>query len=351
MKHWNRADRAISRNRVRMRNKIMKRMLRMAIKHSWMSSVCVLAGAVVATAQTSPDSSRYSTADSESPDSVFFNSPAPAKVRYRDLAEFAGKLNVKADAENTKVQSVEISKDYIIQEEIHYVQASKRKWNAAKRRAQVMLQTTDLRAAYKEWLGWVVKMDGYCAPVCLNDYHTGASFLSENVSNLKFLYEDDEEAEDAREKQGNATGADVAHDSQPATVGAGKPARQISVRTLAELRSHRNAWPAQVAVKGPVRLIISSNGQETGSIGLPKGALVDLVAINETTIEVGFNAARATLAPDQTDLWDRVVVARQPRLIPPPIRFPREQAPKAQADTKNVIDGRGLQPSQTPSSK
>jgi hypothetical protein len=98
-------------------------------------------------------------------------------------------------------------------------------------------------------------------------------------------------------------------------------------QSLADLQQHRKAWPAQVTLKSAIKLVITSNGKEVGSIGSPEGSTVDLISVDETTLEVGVGAARAAVTPDQTDLWQRVAATQSPPPIPAPTAPPTPLTP------------------------
>jgi hypothetical protein len=102
----------------------------------------------------------------------------------------------------------------------------------------------------------------------------------------------------------------------------------VPTQSLVDLRQHRNAWPAQVTLKSPVTLVITSNGKQVGSIGSPEGSTVDLISVDETTLEVGVGAARAAVNPDQTDLWQRVAATQPaPSASAPPAPILTNAAP------------------------
>lgn len=82
-----------------------------------------------------------------------------------------------------------------------------------------------------------------------------------------------------------------------------------SPSNLADLMQDRNLWPSQLMLKVPVRLTIVSNGKEVGSIVSPEGSTVDLVSVSGTALEIKVGAADASVAADQTDLWERVAAA------------------------------------------
>jgi dienelactone hydrolase len=83
-------------------------------------------------------------------------------------------------------------------------------------------------------------------------------------------------------------------------------------RNLADLSQHRERWPAQVTLKADVTMTITQNGQAAGSFPSPQGSTVNVVDITPTGIVIGVAAARATVQPEQTDLWDRVTAAMAP---------------------------------------
>jgi hypothetical protein len=88
---------------------------------------------------------------------------------------------------------------------------------------------------------------------------------------------------------------------------------------LSQLKQHREAWPAQLTLKSAVKMSIISNGKEVGSIVSPEGSIVDLISVNDTTLEIGVMATRAMVSPEETDLWQRVV--------PPAQKSPPSPAP------------------------
>jgi hypothetical protein len=111
-----------------------------------------------------------------------------------------------------------------------------------------------------------------------------------------------------------------------------------------QLQQHPTTWPAQVRLKAAVQLIILRNGQQVGSIGAPADSMVQLLAVENSTLRVGVGSAQASIAPDQTDLAERLAVATAPS--PPqtnaapivarttsslPIHPPPPPAPKAPA--------------------
>ena len=100
--------------------------------------------------------------------------------------------------------------------------------------------------------------------------------------------------------------------------------------SLADLAQHRSSWPAQLTLKVSVRLSIISNGKEVGAIESPEGSTVNLVAVTATGLEVQVVSARASVSPEQTDLWERIAaasgktnpVAAAPLAVPPPTPVP-----------------------------
>jgi hypothetical protein len=100
-----------------------------------------------------------------------------------------------------------------------------------------------------------------------------------------------------------------AQDTAPSS--ATNAAPSSPVLNLADLKQHPEKWPAQVALKDSVRLTIVSQGAEVGAIMSPAGSTVNLISVGDTTLQVGVGAARASIAPDQTDLADRIAPAVQ----------------------------------------
>jgi hypothetical protein len=105
------------------------------------------------------------------------------------------------------------------------------------------------------------------------------------------------------------------------------PPLQAASTTLPDLAQHRTEWPAQLTLKVAVQLnIVSpSSGKVVGSITSPEGSVVDLVAVTDTALQVQVNSARASVTPEQTDLWERIAttaqksqaIATTPALSPP----------------------------------
>lgn len=94
------------------------------------------------------------------------------------------------------------------------------------------------------------------------------------------------------------------------------------LESLAELRQHPADVPKKLILKAPAVMKIVSGAKEIGSITLPAGAEVNLLTINESALVVGASDARGTVAPEQTDLWERVAGKRlasaSPLATPPP---------------------------------
>ena len=91
----------------------------------------------------------------------------------------------------------------------------------------------------------------------------------------------------------------------PAPIAATTPP-PASAGSLSDLKQHPTNWPRQLTLKADVKLMIMSQGREVGSIVSPAGATVDLISVDDTAIQIGVGSARASVAPEQTDLWARV---------------------------------------------
>lgn len=94
------------------------------------------------------------------------------------------------------------------------------------------------------------------------------------------------------------------------------------LESLSGLRQHSENVPKKLTLKVPVAMKIVSGNKEIGSLTLPIGAEVDLLAINESALLVGASGARGAVAPEQTDLWERVEgnsrPSAPPAATPPP---------------------------------
>jgi len=102
--------------------------------------------------------------------------------------------------------------------------------------------------------------------------------------------------------------------------------------TLIDLREHPENVPKKLTLKAPVGMKVVSGTKEIGSLTLPSGAEVDLLAINESSLLVGVSGARGTVSPGQTDLWERVegnkLASPLPAATPPPATGPAKPAVK-----------------------
>jgi hypothetical protein len=80
-------------------------------------------------------------------------------------------------------------------------------------------------------------------------------------------------------------------------------------QTLADLAQHPETWPHQVTLKADVPMDIIAHGQKAGSMLSPAGTTVDLVSITDTAVQIRVLSARASISPDQTDLWERLATS------------------------------------------
>jgi hypothetical protein len=79
----------------------------------------------------------------------------------------------------------------------------------------------------------------------------------------------------------------------------------IADNDLASLRSHHEKWPAQLTLKCDVKMKIVADGKEIGSIVSPAGCTVNCISIDDKSIEIGVEGARAKVSPSETDIWER----------------------------------------------
>jgi pimeloyl-ACP methyl ester carboxylesterase len=84
---------------------------------------------------------------------------------------------------------------------------------------------------------------------------------------------------------------------------------------LADLSQHREKWPAQLTLKNDVSMVITANGHTAGSFPSPAGSTVSLIEVTPAGVVVGVASARATIPPEQTDLWERVGAAAAPPAV------------------------------------
>jgi hypothetical protein len=79
--------------------------------------------------------------------------------------------------------------------------------------------------------------------------------------------------------------------------------------SLADLKQHPASWPAQLKLKADVRLVIMKNGAPVGAIIAPAESMVQLLGMDEKTLQIGVGSAQASVDPAQTDLWEQVAHA------------------------------------------
>jgi len=94
------------------------------------------------------------------------------------------------------------------------------------------------------------------------------------------------------------------------------------------LQQHPNTWPAQVRLKKDEQLVILRDGQQVGTIGAPDDSMVQLLSVDATTLRVGVGAAQASIAPDDTDLAERLAAASAPPAAPAPAASATNAPPK-----------------------
>ncbi|PAW76937.1 MAG: hypothetical protein B9S32_13495 [Verrucomicrobia bacterium Tous-C9LFEB] len=87
-------------------------------------------------------------------------------------------------------------------------------------------------------------------------------------------------------------------------------AAETDSNTLAFLRDHPKDWPKQVAVKEATEFKVIFEGKVMGSMTLPASGLADLIQVTDEGLLLGSASSRATVAPEKTDLWERVQAVR-----------------------------------------
>jgi len=80
---------------------------------------------------------------------------------------------------------------------------------------------------------------------------------------------------------------------------------------------HAEDRPRQVVLREAVSFAIVLDGREAGSVLVPAQTAVDLASVEEDGLHVAFGANRAVVAPEKTDLWDRVAAIRADRASRP----------------------------------
>jgi hypothetical protein len=80
---------------------------------------------------------------------------------------------------------------------------------------------------------------------------------------------------------------------------------------------HAEDRPRQVVLREAVSFAIVLDGREAGTVLVPAQTAVDLVSVEEDGLHVLMGANRAVVAPEKTDLWDRVRAIRGDRASRP----------------------------------
>jgi hypothetical protein len=76
-----------------------------------------------------------------------------------------------------------------------------------------------------------------------------------------------------------------------------------------DIAADRSTWPKAVRLKKPTEFPAVSNGKVVGKLRSPAGAEVTLVAIQQGKLGVQFQGGGAWVAPEETDIVDRVRAA------------------------------------------
>ncbi len=87
-------------------------------------------------------------------------------------------------------------------------------------------------------------------------------------------------------------------------------ARAVDAETQAYLKEHPTECPKKVILKAPVAFSLTMNGKVIGSTTKPALTEVDVVSFKDPQIELISGNGKATVAAEQTDLWERVEKVR-----------------------------------------
>lgn len=109
----------------------------------------------------------------------------PATVTMTDIEWFVRLIKPHQASVATKVLSVEVRKDFIIEAELEYIRASRKRWSQASTEANRLLQMEGLPAYIKEWLGWVIKGAEATQKAELAEFHIAAATLNEGLLSMR----------------------------------------------------------------------------------------------------------------------------------------------------------------------
>lgn len=88
------------------------------------------------------------------------------------------------------------------------------------------------------------------------------------------------------------------------------PGASGSTVDLTALSANPREWPKNVALKEPVEFPIVFNGRMAGSVRLPAGTTVSLLALRTNQMQVQYQGSTKTIPAKSTDLVERVLAAR-----------------------------------------
>ncbi len=109
----------------------------------------------------------------------------PATVTMTDIEWFVRLIKPHQASLATKVLSVEVRKDFIIEAELEYIRASRKRWSRASTEANRLLQMENLPSYIKEWLGWVIKGAEATQKAELAGFHIAAATLDEGLLSMR----------------------------------------------------------------------------------------------------------------------------------------------------------------------
>jgi hypothetical protein len=81
---------------------------------------------------------------------------------------------------------------------------------------------------------------------------------------------------------------------------------------LAAFAARPESWPQSIKIKKPIEFPAVLNGKSVGTIVAPAGSAVHLVKVENGKLGVEFQGGGKWLAPEATDLVERVQVASHP---------------------------------------
>jgi len=98
-------------------------------------------------------------------------------------------------------------------------------------------------------------------------------------------------------------------------------------------------WPRQVSLTQPQTFPALLNGKVIGSITVPAGTVVKLLAVQENALIVEYQGARHTVTTPATDLIDQVLAARA-LPVPPPVPVAAAPRPEDASAYSHLISAK-----------